>query len=147
MDALARLDIDGDELIGALQTLSTQPGIQPYPALRALAKQANNQPQTWRLWLDGSSRLEAINDWQAALDWIDEGVSIAPPEVRSSLYLHAGQIYQTQSVPLNNPAALAAYNQAIQQDGWLYPNEEAYAHIYRGEVYRNLKDEFSPEQA
>ena len=147
VDALARLDITDDELIGALQTLSTQPGIQPYPALRALAKRANTQPLTWRLWLDRSSRLEAINDWLAALDWIEEGMSIAPPEVRSSLYLRAGRIYQTQSVPRDYPAALAAYNQAIQQDGWLDPNEEAYAHIYRGEIYRSLKDEFSPEQA
>ena len=113
VDALVRLDLTNDELIGALQTLSIQPGIQPYPALRALAKQANTQPLTWRLWLDRSSRLEAINDWLAALDWIEEGVSIAPPEVRSSLYLRAGRIDQTQTVPRDYPAALAAYNQAI----------------------------------
>lgn len=146
-DTLAQVGLSGDNLAAIIQKLSAQPGIDLYPGLRYLAQQAYAQTETWTLWLEGSSRMEANNEWQAALDWLSEGLAIAPPEMRSSLHLRAGRIYQTKVDPVDYQAALASYNQALEEGGWIYPAEEAYVHIYRGEVYRNLKGEFTSELA
>jgi tetratricopeptide (TPR) repeat protein len=147
VDILSRVGLTGDDLEAVIQKLSIQPGIDPYPGLRVLAQQANTQPETWIAWLQGSSRLEAIHEWQAALDWISEGLAIAPSAVRGSLNQRAGRIYQTLANPPDYHAALASYNQAIEKGGWIYPEEEAYTHIYRGEVYLSLYDEFGPDLA
>ena len=146
-DTLAQVGLSGDNLAAIMQKLSAQPGIDIYPGFRLLAQKANAQPETWTLWLEGSSRMEANNEWQAALDWLNEGLAVAPQEMRSSLYLRTGRIYQTKVDPADYQAALRSYNQALEVSGWIYPAEEAYAHIYRGEVYRKLKDEFTPEVA
>jgi len=147
VDTLAGADLADDELVVVLQKMSTQVDVEPYPALRVLAQKANDQPVTWRLWLQGSSRLEAADEWQVAVEWLEEGLAMAPDEVRGSLYARVGRIWQTQADPRDYQAALAAYNQAIEKGGWLSPSDEANIHIYRGEVYRSLKDEFNPAQA
>lgn len=147
VESLAGVDLAKDDLVAVLQKLSSQPNVEPYPALRMLAQVAKSQPRTWNLWLQGSSRLEMANEWQRALDWLEEGLAIAPAEVRGSLYLREGRIWQTRAEPRDAQAALAAYNQAIEKGGWLTAGDEANVHIYRGEVYRSLKDEYSPEQA
>ena len=146
-EIIGRAELSEGYLTAVIQNLVAQQYIDPYQGLRVLAQQATDQPGTWAAWLKGSSRLEAAKDWQAALNWINEGLSIAPPEVKSSLYLRAGQIYQSQADPRDYPAALASYNRAIEEGGWIYPDEEVNVHILRGDVYSNLKDEFSPEQA
>ena len=147
VEALARMDLADDELVAVLQKLSTQADVEPYPALRLLAQVANDQPMTWWLWLQGSSRLEAADEWQVAVEWLEEGLAMAPAEVQGSLHMREGRIWQTQADPRDYQAALAAYNQAIEKGGWLSPSDEANIHIYRGEVYRSLKDEFNPAQA
>ena len=147
VDSLAGMDLTDDDLVAVLQKMSTQLEVEPYPALRRLAQVANEQPMTWSLWLFGSSKLEEADEWQRALDWMEEGLANAPGELRGSLYMREGRIWQTQAEPQDSQAALAAYDQAIEKGGWLIPSDEANAHIYRGEVYRSLKDEFSPEQA
>jgi len=147
VESLAGMDLADDELIAMLQKLSSQPDVEPYPALRMLAQVANTQTKTWNLWLQGSSRLETADEWQRALDWLEEGLATAPAEVRGSLYVRVGRIWQTRAEPRDSQAALAAYNQAIENGGWLTPGDEVNVHIYRGEVYRSLKDIYSPNQA
>jgi tetratricopeptide (TPR) repeat protein len=147
VNAVAELELDNNELIAVMQKLSTQPDVEPYPALRFLAQLAPSQPETWRLWLQGSSRLEQANKWQAALDWLSEGMVIAPTVVRSSLDQRVGWIYQTQSEPRDYQTALVFYNRALDEGGWLYPDDEVITHIHRGEIYRALSDVFSPNIA
>ena len=144
LTALAGVGLGSGDLVAVMQRMIEQPGIDPYLVLRILAKEANDQPETWSMWLEGASRLEAAKDWQAALDWLNEGLMIAPPGVRGSLYLQAGRIYQMQSTPQDYESALALYNQALEKGGWLNPNDEANTHLYRGEVYRLLDDQFDP---
>jgi tetratricopeptide (TPR) repeat protein len=146
-DELARMGLSSYGLAAFMQKLIARPEIDPYPGLRLLAQQANDQPETWSAWLQGSYRLEAEKEWQAALDWIKEGLAIAPQTVRSSLYLQEGRIYQTQADPLDYQSALAAYNQAIEEGDWIYVGEQVTAHQYRGEVYQALKDEYGPNMA
>lgn len=144
---LTELRMHSSDLAIVLLKLSDQPGVDPYPALRILAQQANNQSETWNLWLQGFSRLEMAKKWQAALDWLDEGLVIAPPEVQSSLHLRRGIIYQTRSDSPDYYTALTYYNRALEEDGWLTNADEANAHIWRGMVYGALKDEYGPNMA
>jgi tetratricopeptide (TPR) repeat protein len=143
-DALAGVGLSGEDLLRVVQKLSNQPEVNPYPILRLLAQKANAQPETWILWMQATSRLEAVNEWQAALDWLVEGLTIAPPNARGSLYLGVGWIRQTQPNLLDYHVALGFYNQAIEIGGWIYPDDEVNAHIFRGDIYRTLKDEFDP---
>jgi len=146
-DALAGMDLQSEALAALLIDLTGQAGIDPYPALRLLAQVANEQPRTWSLWLKGSSQLEEASEWREALAWLEEGLAIAPKEARSSLYLRIGRLYETQAEIRDFPVALEFINLALENDGWIYPADEASAHMYRGEVYRSLKDEFTTEQA
>jgi tetratricopeptide (TPR) repeat protein len=139
--------VRGRELVAVVQKLVSQPGVDPFPLIRLVAEKAPEQILTWSLWLQGSSLLEANGDWQAALDWIDEGLTKAPGNVRSSLLLRMGRIYQTRVEPRDYQSASQYYRQAIQVDAWIYPIEEGSAHLYLGEIYRNMKDMYSPEQA
>jgi tetratricopeptide (TPR) repeat protein len=99
------------------------------------------------LWLQGFSKLNGVDQWQAALNWLEDGSVIAPKEVRSSLHMRIGRLYQTQSDIQDYPLALEYFNQALEGDSWIYPYDEASTHMFRGEVYRSLKDEFTAEQA
>jgi tetratricopeptide (TPR) repeat protein len=144
---IAGMGLDNEDLVAVLKKLSSLPGIEPYSALRVLAHQANTQSETWKLWLKGSSRLEEANDWQAALDWLNEGLEVAPSEVHGSIHLRIGLIYLMKSVPPDYHNALAYYNRALEEGGWLNPDDEAVAHLYRGEVYRSMQDEFTPNLA
>jgi tetratricopeptide (TPR) repeat protein len=146
-DAMAGLGLSNDNLAMVIQKLIARSDINPFPGLRLLAQHAKDQPETWAAWLEGSRKLGTNNEWRAALDWLKEGLAIAPREVSSSLYLQEGRIYQSQIVPWDYQSALAAYNQAIQEGGWIYPGEEATAHLLKGDVYRTLKDEYGPDMA
>ena len=116
VDRIVKLGLGDKELIAVMRNLSTQPGIEPYPALRILAQKANTKSETWYLWLQGSTRLEANQDWQGALNWINEGLEIAPPEVQSSLYLRAGQIHVMMANSDDYHTALRLYNKALEID-------------------------------
>lgn len=146
-DELSGLGLPGDKLVAVILMLNSRTEVNPYPGLRVLARQANDHPETWTAWLEGSSRLEAAKEWQAALDWISEGLAVAPRDVMSSLYQREGRIYQTQADPLDYQAALAAYNKAIELGSWIYPSEEVNSHVYRGELYRMLREEYGPNAA
>lgn len=144
---LARAELDGEELAAVVKRLLTNPEVEPFEAVRLLARKANDQPETWKLWREACARLEKRGEWQRALDWLEEGLGMAPKEVRGSLMMREGRVYQSMADPRDNQAALKYYDQALQEGGWIYPSEEAFTHQYRGEVYRSLKDEFNPEQA
>ena len=139
--------LEGRELAVVAQKLVSQSGVDPLPLIRLVAENARDDSQTWTLWLQGSSQLEAKGDWQAALDWIDEGLAIAPKNVQSSLLLRKGRIYQTRVDPRDYISAVKYFQQAIINDEWIYPTDEGAAHLYLGEVYRTLKDEYNPRQA
>ena len=143
VNSLAKVGLAKNDFARVLIGLSTQTGVDPYPALRVLARQANDQLETWVLWLEGSSRLEAANEWQAALDWINEGLGIAPTEVYGSLYLRVGRIWQTKADPRDYQAALRFIDRALEEGGWINPSDEYIAHLYRGDIYLSLNDEFS----
>jgi tetratricopeptide (TPR) repeat protein len=145
-EALSGSGLSGEELAAVLLKLANRPDVDPYHVLRMLAQQANTQPDTWTAWLQGSARMEVDKEWQAALDWINEGLAIAPPTVRGSLLMHAGWINQVRSDIPDYQSALAFYNQAIAEGGWIYPSDQAYTHIHRGEIYQNLKEEYSSAQ-
>lgn len=147
VDTLVGLGLPDDELVAVLQKLSSMPEVEPYPALRALAQVANDRAETWQLWLRGADRLLGNKDPQAAMEWMQEGLSLAPLAVQGSLYQRLGRIVQTWPSSPDYPAALEDYNAALRGGGWIYPGDEANTHLFRGEVYRVLKDEFSPEQA
>jgi tetratricopeptide (TPR) repeat protein len=142
VDSIVKLGLGNNELVAIMKNLSTQPGIEPYPALRILAQKANAESGTWYLWLQGSARLEDAKDWQAALNWINEGLAIAPPEVQSSLYLRAGQINVMMANLYDYHTALQLYNKALEIDRWIYPGDEITALLSRGRVYRILKEEY-----
>lgn len=145
-EELSRAGLSGEELAAVLLNLANRLDVDPYPALRLLAQQASSLPDTWTAWLQGSARLEVDKKWQAALDWINEGLTIAPPSVRGSLYMHTGWINQVRSDKPDYQSALASYDQAIAEGGWIYPGDEAYTHIHRGEIYLILKEEYSTTQ-
>ncbi|OGN98617.1 MAG: hypothetical protein A2Z71_11055 [Chloroflexi bacterium RBG_13_50_21] len=145
--ALTDLGLASDDLMAVIWNLSNQPGIEPYPALRILAQQANNQPETWGLWLQASSRLETAKEWQAAIDWINEGLAIAPAEVRSSMYLRIGQIYTAKHDHRDYHNALAFFTRAIEVGSWINPDDEIMAHLYRGDIYHTLNYEFGSDLA
>jgi tetratricopeptide (TPR) repeat protein len=147
VDDVVKLGFSKNELVRVMQNLSTQPGIEPYPALRSLRQIANTDRATWTLWLQGSSQLEAKKEWQAALNWIDEGVAIAPPEVLSNLYMRAGQIHGMLSNMEDYHTTLTYYNQALETGGWINPDDEATALLLRGRLYRDLKEEYGLEPA
>jgi tetratricopeptide (TPR) repeat protein len=147
VQALLDLDLPNDELVPLLQSLSSMTQMDPYPILRILATKANYQITTWQLWLNGSSRLEITANWQAAIDWVEEGINLAPKNMQGSLYERIGWIYQIRTDVPDYQAALENYNQALEVGGWLSKFDEANTHLYRGEVYRVLRDEYGPEKA
>ena len=53
VERIVKLGLGEAELVGVMRNLSTQPGIEPYPALRILAQKANTRPETWYLWMQG----------------------------------------------------------------------------------------------
>jgi tetratricopeptide (TPR) repeat protein len=147
VQALLDLDLPNGELVPLLQSLSSMPQMDPYPILRILATRGNDQILTWQRWLEGSSRLELTANWQAAIDWIKEGISLAPRNLQGSLFERVGWIYQIRTDGPDYQAALENYNKALDIGGWLYTWDEANTHLYRGEVYRVLRDEYGPEKA
>ncbi len=142
VDRIVKLGLGDRELVAVMRNLSNQAGIEPYPALRILAQKANGQPGTWYLWIEGATRLEANSDWQGALNWITEGLEIAPPEVQSSLYLRAGQVHAGLSNTDEYHTALMVYNKALEMVSWIYPDDKITALLARGRIYRNLQEEY-----
>ncbi len=145
--ALQELGLSDSELGSILLKLIDTQEIDPYALTRQLARVAGTQPATWVRWLQLYSDLNKAGKWQEGLAWLAEGLLDAPQNVRSSLMIRVGSIYQYKLDPRDPLAALDYYNQALEIDGWLYPSDEAAAHQYRGEVYRTLKDRYSMQQA
>jgi tetratricopeptide (TPR) repeat protein len=147
VQALLNLGLTDSELVPILQKLSDLQPMDPYPALRALAQIANGEAATWWQWIKIDDQLVANQKWQAALDWLNEGLNLAPIEVQSSFYQRIGRLYQTWPDVPDYQTALDNYNKAFEVGGWLYTWDEANTHLFRGEIYRMLKDQFRPEQA
>ena len=97
VNAVADLELASSDFIAVMQYMISLPGIDPYQELRVMAKKANDQLMTWSLWLQGSSQLEVTGKWSEAMAWINEGLDMAPEEVRGSLYLQAGWISQVRA--------------------------------------------------
>jgi len=145
--ALAGIGLTNGDLLRVINKVSNEPDIDLRPMLRLLSQQAKEQADTWILWMQVTTRLELANEWQAALDWLEEGLKIAPQEVIGSFYLGVGWILQTQPELNDYRASLNFYTQALEKGGWIYPEQEASTYIFRGEIYRALKDEFGIEKA
>lgn len=144
IEVLEQSNITDHMVVAIIQNIIARPDIDQYPSLRYLAKRVPDLTGTWTAWLVGAERYEAASQWVDAVNWIKEGASIAPVNVRGSLYLNLGLIYQIESEPIDYQTALSFYNLAIEQGGWIYPADEARAHWYRGEIYRILKEDYGP---
>jgi tetratricopeptide (TPR) repeat protein len=143
---LREAGLSGRELVAVVQKLIAQPDVDRFPLIRLLAEKASDQTLTWSLWLQASSLLEAGGDGQAALDWINEGLTISPGEFQSSFLLRKGRIYQTRVEPKDYQSAIEFYSQAMEVDRWINPAEEATAHLYLAEIYKTQKDSYTSEQ-
>jgi tetratricopeptide (TPR) repeat protein len=147
LQALERLGLADDDLATLLEKLSAQEGIDPYLVLPELAQVGGGRAATWRAWLKAYDQLIQAGDWQAGRDWLRQGLALAPTGFESSLLLRLGRIDQSLAEPRDPPQALGYIDQALEAGGWLYPADQSYAYLYRGEVYRLLKDQFTPQQA
>lgn len=145
--ALAQLKMDDRLLTSVLENLIRQPSVDPRPAIRFMVQTAPGSPESWMMWIQGGAQLEASENWQEAVDWLNEGLLSAPPFFQSTLYLNLGYIYQWQSKPVDYQKALSYYQLALARRGWIETQDEANAHWYIGEVYLLLKNEYSPDEA
>jgi tetratricopeptide (TPR) repeat protein len=139
--------LSNEELANVLVKLSSQEGIDPFGVRRGLAEVAGNDARTWRMWIQGYSKLATEGKWETALAWMEEGLATAPAAYRGSLRMREGRIYQTRSEGRDYQAAVRDYQQALEEGGWVYTSDEAATHQYLGESYRALKEVYSPEQA
>jgi tetratricopeptide (TPR) repeat protein len=147
LEELRKAGLSDEELADVLAKLSSQEGIDPIPVVRIMAEVAKDEPSTWRMWIQNYSRLAAEGKWETALAWMEEGLATAPAAYIGSLRMREGRIYQTRSEGRDYQAAVRNYQQALEEGGWVYTSDEATTHLYLGESYRALKEEYDPEQA
>ncbi len=150
-----RLDeagLDGGKAVELLAVVVRDlPGLDWRPHLRQLAGQYPQNDQVWRLWMLIGSNLDQREQYNPAHEWYQAGLALQEAAqvstYRSSLYLRDGRYYQTRIEPRDPETALEYYNLALTVGEYFYPTELAVAHFYRGEVYRTLKDTYTPAQA
>ncbi len=121
------------------------------PHLRTLAFQYPQNEQLWRLWLSYGAQLSSLNRWNEALAWYQSGASIQESINQcilcAALDVRVGRIYQTQVDLRDLHQALVYYEFALTSEDELESNEQNQAHLYIGEVYLALPEEYTPEEA
>ncbi len=147
VEALDSLGMADYELSPVLRDMLALPGMDALPVLRKLAAIAPAEPLTWYEWIWAIERLEREKQWQEAMDLALDGLDLAPRQVQSSLYRQIGRIYQIRQASPDLQMALKYYDQAFELGGWLNSYDEAVTHLFRGDVYRALKEQFTPQQA
>lgn len=146
LDIFEAANLDQKQKEAALVDLVSIEGIDSKPILRELVHLAGDQQSTWSLWLNEWWRLVEANEWETARAWLEEGQTLIPEKYRSSLFLRIGRTYQMYAEVNNYERSIKNYDEAIKLDQWLYSEDEASAHLYRGEVYRILSENYTTEQ-
>jgi len=108
-------------------------------------------PDGWKAWLEVGARYARLQDWPGALDVYRQALSaqtkLGVQVGRSNFALSTGRIYQANLDPRQPETALSYYDQALAWDEFLSLSDKAYAHIYRGDVYRGLRPQYTSAQA
>jgi tetratricopeptide (TPR) repeat protein len=130
---------------------NVHPDLDALPLLRAALPLAPAEPRLWQLWLQSAALAERRQDWPQARAVYTEALRLQDRHQvrvgRSSFELRLGRLDQVRLQPPDLPAALAAYDRALQAAAYLNKTDESTLHLYRGEVYRALKKDYTPRQA
>lgn len=149
--SLALANIEAQDLrmfFWSLYNLS--PTMDLLPVARQTVEKDPLNVEGWKLWLLEGERLSTANDYSDAIDVYRQALSaqerLGVQVGRGSFVLRIGRIDQVNVDPHQLETARAFYDQAIAWDEYLYPIDEATAHLYRGEVYAGLMPAYTDAQ-
>jgi tetratricopeptide (TPR) repeat protein len=143
---LMQADLPAQDYRLIISTLASSPEPDLRLLLQELANRFPGESQIWHEWLKVGEQLGEQEQWAMALEWYQQGAQLQVHHQQcvrcATLYIRAGRLLQTRPELRDLQKALEQYELAIAASEELNTTEKSLAHLYRGEVYLALQDQY-----